>query len=222
MCYDRGDTVSRRRNDDANHTATNDAARSDRARDHPGRVRRLGDRGRRLRLGLGAQEDDESIAAIHRALELGVNWIDTAAATASGTPSRSSAARSRASASARTCSRRADSPKGRAGDMHSLRRDSLRRELEGSLTRLGVDAMDLYQIHWPIPAERDRGGLVDARRAEGRGARPPHRRLQLQRRTAAADPADRSGRDAAAALLTGRARGRGASCCRSPSARESA
>ena len=37
--------------------------------------------------------------------------------------------------------------------VHSLRRDSIRRELEGSLTRLGVDAIDLYQIHWPIPDE---------------------------------------------------------------------
>jgi aryl-alcohol dehydrogenase-like predicted oxidoreductase len=34
-----------------------------------------------------------------------------------------------------------------------LKRDSLRRELEGSLTRLGVDAVDLYQIHWPVPDE---------------------------------------------------------------------
>ena len=37
--------------------------------------------------------------------------------------------------------------------MQSLKRDSLRRELEGSLARLGLDAVDLYQIHWPIPDE---------------------------------------------------------------------
>jgi aryl-alcohol dehydrogenase-like predicted oxidoreductase len=37
--------------------------------------------------------------------------------------------------------------------LQSLKRDSLRRELEGSLSRLGVDAVDLYQIHWPIPDE---------------------------------------------------------------------
>ena len=42
--------------------------------------------------------------------------------------------------------------------LQSLRRDSLRRELEESLTRLGVDAIDLYQIHWPIPdAEIEEG-----------------------------------------------------------------
>jgi aryl-alcohol dehydrogenase-like predicted oxidoreductase len=38
--------------------------------------------------------------------------------------------------------------------VQSLRRDSLRRELEGSLRRLGLDAVDLYQIHWPIPEEQ--------------------------------------------------------------------
>ena len=37
--------------------------------------------------------------------------------------------------------------------VHSLKRDSIRREVEASLTRLGVEAIDLYQIHWPIPAE---------------------------------------------------------------------
>jgi aryl-alcohol dehydrogenase-like predicted oxidoreductase len=37
--------------------------------------------------------------------------------------------------------------------LQSLKRDSLRRELEGSLSRLGLDAVDLYQIHWPIPDE---------------------------------------------------------------------
>ena len=37
--------------------------------------------------------------------------------------------------------------------MHSLKRDSILREAEASLERLGVDAIDLYQIHWPIPDE---------------------------------------------------------------------
>ena len=37
--------------------------------------------------------------------------------------------------------------------VHSLKRDSIRRECEGSLERLGVDAIDLYQIHFPIPDE---------------------------------------------------------------------
>jgi aryl-alcohol dehydrogenase-like predicted oxidoreductase len=37
--------------------------------------------------------------------------------------------------------------------VHNLKRDSIRREAEASLARLGVDAIDLYQIHWPVPAE---------------------------------------------------------------------
>ena len=36
---------------------------------------------------------------------------------------------------------------------HVLKRDSILREVEASLQRLGVDAIDLYQIHWPIPDE---------------------------------------------------------------------
>ncbi|TML12101.1 MAG: aldo/keto reductase [Actinobacteria bacterium] len=42
--------------------------------------------------------------------------------------------------------------------LHSLQRDSLRRELEGSLTRLGLDAVDLYQIHWPVPDKEIEAG----------------------------------------------------------------
>ena len=161
--------------------------------------------------GWGTQEDDESVAAIHHALELGVNWIDTAAAVRLRALRAGRGPRARGSAaSARTCSRRADSPKGRARTtVQSLRRDSLRRELEGSLSRLGVDAVDLYQIHWPIPAEQIEEGWSTLAELKERGPCPPHRRLQLQCRTAAADPADRSRRDAAAALLAGRARGRG-------------
>ena len=48
--------------------------------------------------------------------------------------------------------------------------------------------IDLYQIHWPIPDERDRGGLGGARRAPGRGARAPHRRLQLRASSSSAVP----------------------------------
>jgi aryl-alcohol dehydrogenase-like predicted oxidoreductase len=50
--------------------------------------------------------------------------------------------------------------------LQSLRPDSLRRELERSLTRLGLDAVDLYQIHWPIPDEEIEEGwsaLVELR-----------------------------------------------------------
>ena len=104
--------------------------------------------------GWGPQDDDESIAAIHDALAQGVNWIDTAAGYGFG---------------------RSEQIVGRALDglaerpyvftkcsllegpdrtvTHNLKRDSIRREAEASLTRLGAEAIDLYQIHWPIPEE---------------------------------------------------------------------
>ena len=104
--------------------------------------------------GWGPQDDDESIAAIHHALELGINWIDTAAAYGFG---RSEAVVGRALEGLEdrpyvfTKASLLEGP-GRTV-AHSLKRDSIRREAEASLDRLGVDAIDLYQIHWPIPEE---------------------------------------------------------------------
>jgi aryl-alcohol dehydrogenase-like predicted oxidoreductase len=104
--------------------------------------------------GWGPQQDDESIAAIHRALDLGVNWIDTAAAYGFG---RSEQIVGRALQGLverpyvfTKCSLLDD---GTRHVRHSLKRDSILREAEGSLRRLGADAIDLYQIHWPIPDE---------------------------------------------------------------------
>jgi aryl-alcohol dehydrogenase-like predicted oxidoreductase len=102
--------------------------------------------------GWGDQDDDESIAAIHRALALGVNWIDTAAQYGLG-HSEEVVARSLEGVEPRplviTKGGQPEGPNRTSYQM--LRRDSLRRECEGSLRRLGVDAIDLYQIHWPIP-----------------------------------------------------------------------
>ncbi|HEY1575342.1 MAG TPA: aldo/keto reductase [Pseudonocardiaceae bacterium] len=102
--------------------------------------------------GWGPQEDDESIAAIHRALALGVNWIDTAAAYGFGRSERTVG---------RALDGLADRPyvftkcslldDGTGHVRHSLTRDSILREADASLGRLGVDAIDLYQIHWPNP-----------------------------------------------------------------------
>jgi aryl-alcohol dehydrogenase-like predicted oxidoreductase len=104
--------------------------------------------------GWGPQDDDESIAAIHRALELGVNWIDTAAAYGLGR-SESVVRRALEGLDQRpyvfTKASLLDGGGGRI--VHSLKRDSLRREVEASLERLGVEAIDLYQIHWPDPPE---------------------------------------------------------------------
>jgi aryl-alcohol dehydrogenase-like predicted oxidoreductase len=102
--------------------------------------------------GWGPQADDESIAAIHRALELGVNWIDTAAAYGFGR-SEEVVGRALEGLAQRpyvfTKASLLDDGTGRV--RHSLKRDSILREAEASLKRLGVDTIDLYQIHWPDP-----------------------------------------------------------------------
>jgi aryl-alcohol dehydrogenase-like predicted oxidoreductase len=104
--------------------------------------------------GWGPQDDDDSIAAIHRALEQGINWIDTAAAYGLGR-SESVVGRAIQGLDPRPyvftkCSL-TEGPDRKI--LHNLKRDSILREAEASLQRLGVDAIDLYQIHWPIPDE---------------------------------------------------------------------
>jgi aryl-alcohol dehydrogenase-like predicted oxidoreductase len=109
--------------------------------------------------GWGTQEDEDSIEAIHHALELGLNWIDTAAQYGFG-HSEEVVGRALAGLHERPyLFTKGGQPEGPGRTtLQSLRRDSLRRELEGSLSRLGVDAVDLYQIHWPIPdAEIEEG-----------------------------------------------------------------
>ena len=102
--------------------------------------------------GWGAQDDAESVAAIERALELGVNWIDTAAAYGLG-HSETVVRRALEGVDRRpyvfTKAGLLDGGGGRV--LNSLKRDAIRREVEASLTQLGVDAIDLYQIHWPNP-----------------------------------------------------------------------
>src|SRR5438270_5110725 len=102
--------------------------------------------------GWGPQEDEESVAAIHRALQLGLNWIDTAAAYGFGR-SEEVVGRALRGVAERPyvftkCSL-LEGPGRRV--VHNLKRDSVMREAEDSLKRLGVDAIDLYQIHWPNP-----------------------------------------------------------------------
>ena len=132
--------------------------------------RRLGDTGYQITpIGLGAwaiggewafgwgpQDDRESIATIHRAIDLGINWIDTAAVYGLG---HSEEVVARALAELPEWRRPLVftkcsliwNEKGKVS--HNLRPESLRAELEASLRRLGVDAIDLYQIHWPAFGE---------------------------------------------------------------------
>ena len=161
--------------------------------------------------GWGAQEDDESIAAIHHALELGVNWIDTAAQYGFGhseqVVGRALAGLGRAPV--RVHEGRAARRAGANDDPEPAARLAparARRKPLAARTRRGGSLPDPLADPGREQIEEGWSALAELKEA---GPRPPHRRLQLQRRAAAADPADRAGRDAAAALLAGRARGRG-------------
>ena len=156
----------------------------------------------------GSQEDEDSIAAIHRALELGVNWIDTAAQYGFG-HSEEVVGRAIAGLDERPLIfTKGGQPEGPGGaTLHDLTRDGLRRELEGSLVRLGLEAVDLYQIHWPIPDEQIEEGwaaLVELR-DEGltRHIGVSNFSVEQLRRVQGTAP----GRDASAAVLADRTRG---------------
>jgi aryl-alcohol dehydrogenase-like predicted oxidoreductase len=103
----------------------------------------------------GPQDDDESIGAIHRALDLGVNWIDTAAIYGLGHSEQVVGEAVKTWRGPKPlvftkCSMRWYKDR---SIYRSLKASSLAEELEGSLRRLGVETIDLYQIHWPNPEE---------------------------------------------------------------------
>jgi aryl-alcohol dehydrogenase-like predicted oxidoreductase len=100
----------------------------------------------------GPQDDNDSIAAIHKALDLGINWIDTAAVYGLG-HSEEVVARALKTTSHRPyiftkCGLVWDEKREVSNSLKHIRR-----ELEDSLRRLAVDAIDLYQVHWPKPEE---------------------------------------------------------------------
>ncbi len=107
------------------------------------------------KFGWGPQEDNSSIAAIHKALDEGINWIDTAAIYGHG---RAEEVVGRAVKGIRDsvliatkCGRVWEGESREIGK--SLKPASIRREVEASLRRLNIEAIDLYQIHWPEPDE---------------------------------------------------------------------
>ncbi len=132
------------------------------------------------KFGWGDQDDAKSIAAIKRAIDLGVNWVDTAAAYGLG-HSEEVVARALADVAPSErpyvftkCALVAD---GKGGMTESLDPASLRSECEASLRRLRVETIDLYQVHWPTemppistPAGR-RSRICNARAKSGGSAR---------------------------------------------------
>src|SRR5580658_5158407 len=100
----------------------------------------------------GPQDDGDSIGAIHAALDHGVNWIDTAPIYGLGhsedVVGRAIKSRSKRPYIFTKCSIVWDDKR---EVTRSLKRDSIRRECEDSLRRLQIDAIDLYQLHWPDP-----------------------------------------------------------------------
>jgi len=115
--------------------------------------------------GWGPQDDRESVEAILRALDGGLNWIDTAAIYGLG-HSEEIVAKALAETTKKPyvftkCSMRWNENR---QIYRNLKRDSLREELEDSLRRLKRDVIDLYQIHWPEPeAEIEEGWEALAR-----------------------------------------------------------
>ena len=101
----------------------------------------------------GAQDDEESIAAIRHAAELGVNWVDTAPIYGLGHSEEVVGRALQGLENRPYVFTKASLYEKDGAVAHSLKRDSLRREVEASLERLQVDAIDVYQIHWPDPDE---------------------------------------------------------------------
>jgi aryl-alcohol dehydrogenase-like predicted oxidoreductase len=118
----------------------------------------------------GEQDDKASVAAVHRALELGVNWIDTAAVYGMGHSEEVVAFALRTWPGPRPyvftkCGLRWDE---QGYVNRSLTADSIRRECEDSLRRLNVDVIDLYQIHWPTEDLEEGWGAMAQLQKEGK------------------------------------------------------
>ena len=118
----------------------------------------------------GPQDDSESIEAIHTALDGGVNWIDTAAVYGLGhseeVVARAIEGRSNRPYVFTKCERTWTE----TGEIKAvLKADSIRKECEASLRRLKVDAIDLYQIHWPQPEEDIEEGFGELAKLKAEG-----------------------------------------------------
>ena len=104
--------------------------------------------------GWGPQDDDEAIRAIAAALETGINWIDTAAVYGLGHSEELVGQAlnqiSNKPLIATKCGSRWNEKKEKVS---CLKRQSIRDECHASLRRIGIESIDLYQVHWPVPDE---------------------------------------------------------------------
>ncbi len=118
--------------------------------------------------GWGPQDDEDSVAAIHAALDGGINWIDTAAVYGLG-HSEEVVGRALKGVSAKPylftkCAMTWGEDR---QIVQSLKK--IREEVEGSLRRLGVETIDLYQIHWPVPDEEVEEGWAEMAKLKAEG-----------------------------------------------------
>jgi aryl-alcohol dehydrogenase-like predicted oxidoreductase len=121
------------------------------------------------RFGWGPQDDDESIAALHKAFDAGVSWVDTAAVYGLGHSEEVVGQVLRERAGGELVLTKCGRPwYGRENNepTYDLRPETIRFELEQSLKRLGTDHVDLYQLHWPdtvtgTPVEESWGTMAE-------------------------------------------------------------
>jgi len=120
--------------------------------------------------GWGPQDDGEAIAAIHRAIEVGMNWIDTAAVYGLG-HSEELVGKAVKGMNPRPyiftkCGLVWDDLRKTS---QNIKAGSIRRECEASLSRLNVDMIDLYQVHWPVDADLEEAWeAMEMLRSEGK------------------------------------------------------
>ncbi len=106
------------------------------------------------RFAWGAQDDNDSIASIHAALDAGINWIDTAAVYGLGHSEEVVGKAIAGMANPPYVFSKCERVWNEQGEIAKcLKADSIRREVEASLRRMKIDVIDLYQIHWAEPEE---------------------------------------------------------------------
>jgi len=115
----------------------------------------------------GAQDDRESTAAIHAGVDHGINWIDTAAVYGLGHSETVVGRAIKGLGTRPYIFTKCSLVWNNSGKIsHNLQAASVRREAESSLKRLGLDAIDLYQIHWPAwsgnPESASPGSIEEA------------------------------------------------------------